>query len=107
MTEEQVACKPSSANRCMFIHEFEISDVLQSSNPYCPIVDLKIMEDDGKGNVLSSVKIDPENLKIETHDSAHGRWAMLELDTSVAAEKLLAGQKLNYVLVGKTVGTDW
>lgn len=26
----------------------------------------------------------------------------MEMDTSVAAEKLLAGQKLNYVLMGKT-----
>jgi len=47
MTEEQVACKVSSANRCIHLHEFHIGDVLQSSNPDCPIVEVKIMEDDG------------------------------------------------------------
>jgi len=56
---------------------------------------------------LSSIKIDPENVRIETHDSDNGRWAMLEINTAVAAERLLAGQKLNYVLIGKTSGTEW
>jgi len=52
LTEEQVACKPSAASpyvSCMFLHEFHIGDVLQSSNPDCPIVEVKIMEDDGQG----------------------------------------------------------
>jgi hypothetical protein len=43
MNETQVACKVN----CMFVHEWQISDTLVSSNPNCPITDLKVMEDDG------------------------------------------------------------
>jgi len=111
MTEDQVACKTdyqaSPPVNCMFVHEFAVSDVLQSSKPECPIVELMIMEDDGQGNVLSSIKIDPEHLRISTHDSTEGLYAKVEIDTSVAAEKLLSGQKLNYVLIAKTDRTEW
>jgi hypothetical protein len=43
LTEEQLACKEN----WMFVHEFNISDTLVSSNPNCPITDLKVMADDG------------------------------------------------------------
>jgi hypothetical protein len=49
LTEEEVTCKTD----CKFISEFEISEVLVSSDPNCPITNLKIMEDDGNGQPLS------------------------------------------------------
>jgi hypothetical protein len=52
---------------------------------------------------LATVEVDPASLRIETFEnSVNGTWAKLEIDTSVAAEKLLAGIKLNLVLIGKT-----
>jgi hypothetical protein len=35
--------------------------------------------------------INPEHLRIETFDREQRKWAKVEIDTSVAAEKLLAG----------------
>jgi hypothetical protein len=48
LTEDQVACKAN----CIMVHEFNISDALTSSNPNCPVTDLKFMADDGTGQPL-------------------------------------------------------
>lgn len=34
-------------SNCMFVHHFNLSDVLVSSDANCPIIDAKFMEDDG------------------------------------------------------------
>jgi hypothetical protein len=48
LNEDQVACKAVPPQQdCMFVHEFNITDTLVSSNPNCPIIDIKVMEDDG------------------------------------------------------------
>jgi hypothetical protein len=42
---------------------------------------------------LATIVINPQHLRIETFDREQGKWAKVIIDTSVAAEKLLAGQK--------------
>ena len=60
------------------------------------------MQDDGKGNPTHEPN--PLEIKIEKIEPSTIR---LEMDTSVVAKLLQAGEKLNYVLIGITQNGMW
>ena len=85
----------------VFTMEFNVADdefPLGSTIDGCPIIDLKFMEDDGYGN--PTVEANPYDIRIEVQESSG--QTKLEIFTESTSKKLLAGQKLNYVMIAKT-----
>jgi hypothetical protein len=84
----------------MYIHRFEkLSDApLVSSNPNCPIVDLKIMLDNGQGMPMGEPS--PNLVKIQTDVPAS--TGQVEMNTATLAEVLKSGEKMNLILIGVT-----
>jgi hypothetical protein len=80
------------------VNSFPVEDgPMTSSNPYCPIIDYKVMYDDGTGTPTQEVN--PYEVKIEKVNSTH---VNLTIETAIAIEKLTSGQKMEYVLIAVT-----
>jgi len=95
LNQTHMACKSD----CVISNKWKINDgPLVSSNPNCPIVDYKIMHDDGSGK--PTYEPNPMVVRIET-DSTTG-LANMEIDTAAVTKKLQAGDKLNYILIAIT-----
>jgi len=93
LNESQIAC---TAN-CAVVMEWNFKDMpLISSDPNCPLVDFKIMKDDGYGTVTQEVP--QTEVMMEVYDGK----ARIEFDSAAIAKMLQSGKKLNYVLIGVT-----
>lgn len=95
LLETEVTCQYN----CIKEIEWDITELpLISTNPECPIIDFKVMQDDGNGNpthVPNPLEIKMENL------AAIGKFRM-EIDTAEVTKLLQSGEKLNYVLIAVT-----
>jgi hypothetical protein len=79
--------------------EWEANDgPLVSSNPNCPIIDIKFMHDDGNG--IPTHAASPDMFRFERN----GTKIRSVQNNSAIAEKLRSGEKLNFVMIAETAG---
>jgi len=96
LTEDQLWCE---GEECIEVSpEWEANDgALKSSDPECPIIDVKMMYDDGNGIPLKH-QVDPELFRFVKEGTK-----IRSISNNARIKKALeSGEKLNFVLIAST-----